>query len=139
MISLKDLKEECKSIGCNLVVRSFASSMLFSVEDKMVVASQDWADNLEEDDNVFHILVKIGECCFYQYSDDEDERHGGALTYAIETAEKYSLKISSAKKNEILNEISKNKGSQFDPKIADVFLDILKNDFNSVREIQEKY
>lgn len=39
----------------------------------------------------------------------------------------------------IIEEIRKNRGSQFDPKIADVFLDILENDFEAVREIQEKY
>ena len=39
----------------------------------------------------------------------------------------------------VIEEIEKNKGTQFDPKLADVFLDILKNDSNSIKEIQEKY
>ena len=39
----------------------------------------------------------------------------------------------------VISEFEKNKGTQFDPKIADVFLDIMKNDFNSIKEIQEKY
>ena len=39
----------------------------------------------------------------------------------------------------VISEFEKNKGTQFDPKIADVFLDIIKNDYNSIKEIQEKY
>ena len=39
----------------------------------------------------------------------------------------------------IIEEIRKNKGTQFDPKIADVFLDILENEGEKIREIQEKY
>ena len=36
-------------------------------------------------------------------------------------------------------EIEKCSGTQFDPDIAKVFLDILDNDYNSILEIQEKY
>mgnify|MGYP003301509701 CR=1 FL=1 len=36
-------------------------------------------------------------------------------------------------------EIEKCKGTQFDPKIADVFLDILNNHYDEILEIQEKY
>ncbi len=36
-------------------------------------------------------------------------------------------------------EIRKNKGIQFDPQIADVFLDILKNHSDEITSIQEKY
>ena len=39
----------------------------------------------------------------------------------------------------VISELEKNKGTQFDPNLADVFLDILKNDYNSIKEIQEKY
>jgi putative nucleotidyltransferase with HDIG domain len=39
----------------------------------------------------------------------------------------------------VINEIERCKGTQFDPKIADVFLDILKNDFSKIEEIREKY
>ena len=39
----------------------------------------------------------------------------------------------------IIEEIRKNKGTQFDPKIADVFLGILENEFEKIKEIQEKY
>ena len=39
----------------------------------------------------------------------------------------------------IIDEIRKNKGTQFDPKIADIFLDILENEFEKIKEIQEKY
>lgn len=39
----------------------------------------------------------------------------------------------------IIEEIRKNKGTQFDPKIADVFLEILENEFEKIKEIQEKY
>lgn len=36
-------------------------------------------------------------------------------------------------------EIERCSGTQFDPNIAKVFLDIMDNDFDSIREIQEKY
>lgn len=36
-------------------------------------------------------------------------------------------------------EIERCKGSQFDPKIADVFLDILNNHYNEITDIQNKY
>ena len=39
----------------------------------------------------------------------------------------------------IKEEIRKNRGTQFDPKAADVFLDILENEFEKIQEIQEKY
>ena len=39
----------------------------------------------------------------------------------------------------IISEFEKNKGSQFDPKITDVFLDILKNEFDKIKAIQEQY
>lgn len=36
-------------------------------------------------------------------------------------------------------EIEKCSGTQFDPEIANIFLDILNNDYNSILNIQEKY
>ena len=36
-------------------------------------------------------------------------------------------------------EIERCKGTQFDPKIADIFLDILENHYDEIEEIQEKY
>ena len=39
----------------------------------------------------------------------------------------------------IKEEIRKNRGTQFDPKAADIFLDILENEFEKVKEIQDKY
>ena len=39
----------------------------------------------------------------------------------------------------VISEVEKCKGTQFDPKIADVFLDILKNDYVQILDIQEKY
>ena len=39
----------------------------------------------------------------------------------------------------VKSEILQNLGSQFDPEIGIVFLDILDNDFNSIKQIQEKY
>ena len=39
----------------------------------------------------------------------------------------------------VIDEIERCKGTQFDPKIAQAFLDILKTDFDKIREIQEKY
>ena len=39
----------------------------------------------------------------------------------------------------VKEEIEKCSGTQFDPKIAEVFLDILNNDYKSITDIQEKY
>ncbi len=39
----------------------------------------------------------------------------------------------------VIAEIEKNKGTQFDPKLADVFLDILNNHYNEIDEIKQKY
>lgn len=39
----------------------------------------------------------------------------------------------------VKSEILQNFGSQFDPEIGIAFLDILDNDFNSIKQIQEKY
>jgi putative nucleotidyltransferase with HDIG domain len=39
----------------------------------------------------------------------------------------------------VIAEVERCKGTQFDPQIADIFLDILKNNYNEIEEIQEKY
>ncbi len=39
----------------------------------------------------------------------------------------------------VISEIDNNKGTQFDPQIADAFLDILKNNYTVIKEIQEKF
>ena len=39
----------------------------------------------------------------------------------------------------VKEEIKRCEGTQFDPQIAEVFLDILNNEFDKIREIQEKY
>lgn len=39
----------------------------------------------------------------------------------------------------VIDEIQKNRRVQFDPQIADVFLDILRNHYDEIKEIQEKY
>jgi len=39
----------------------------------------------------------------------------------------------------VIAEFERCKGTQFDPEIADVFLDILKNNYNEITQIQEKY
>lgn len=39
----------------------------------------------------------------------------------------------------VKEEIEKNKGTQFDPRIADVFLDILNKHYDLIEEIQKKY
>lgn len=39
----------------------------------------------------------------------------------------------------VISEIEKCKGTQLDPKIADVFLDILHNHFDEIKEIQDKF
>lgn len=39
----------------------------------------------------------------------------------------------------VISEFERCKGTQFDPKITDVFLDILRNHFNDIKQIQEKF
>ncbi len=39
----------------------------------------------------------------------------------------------------VISEFEKCKGTQFDPEIADVFLDILRNNFDEIKAIQEKF
>ncbi len=39
----------------------------------------------------------------------------------------------------VRDEIEKCKGTQFDPQLADTFLEILDNDFDKIKEIQDKY
>ena len=39
----------------------------------------------------------------------------------------------------IISELENNKNIQFDPNIVDAFLDIVKNNYNLIKEIQEKY
>ena len=39
----------------------------------------------------------------------------------------------------VIAEFERCKGTQFDPQLTDIFLDILKNHFNEIEEIQEKY
>jgi len=39
----------------------------------------------------------------------------------------------------VIAEIERCKGTQFDPNIADIFLDILRNNYNEIIEIQDKY
>lgn len=41
--------------------------------------------------------------------------------------------------DKIIEEIENTKGTQFDPKIADVFLDILRNEYDKIKAIHEKY
>ena len=40
--------------------------------------------------------------------------------------------------NTVIEEIEKNKGTQFDPEIADVFLDILKNEYEKIENSKNK-
>ena len=39
----------------------------------------------------------------------------------------------------IKEEFRKNRGTQFDPNLTDVFLDILDNHYDEIKAIQEKY
>ena len=39
----------------------------------------------------------------------------------------------------VKEEFKKCSGTQFDPQIANVFLDILENDFDKIKEIQDKF
>ena len=39
----------------------------------------------------------------------------------------------------VIAEFEKCKGTQFDPELTDAFLDILRNHFDEIKEIQEKY
>ena len=41
--------------------------------------------------------------------------------------------------DKVISEFERCRGTQFDPELDDLFLDILKNDFNSIKEIMEKY
>ena len=38
----------------------------------------------------------------------------------------------------VIQELEKGKGIQFDPKLTDIFLDILKNDYEKIKEIQNR-
>ena len=39
----------------------------------------------------------------------------------------------------VIAEFERCRGTQFDPKLDDVFLDILKNHYDEIKEIQEQY
>ena len=39
----------------------------------------------------------------------------------------------------VISEFERCKGTQFDPQLADAFLDILRNNYNEIEEIQRKY
>ena len=39
----------------------------------------------------------------------------------------------------VKDEFERCKGTQFDPQIAEVFINILNNDFEKIKEIQNKY
>ena len=39
----------------------------------------------------------------------------------------------------VIAEFERCKGTQFDPELTDVFLDILRNHYNEIKEIQEKF
>lgn len=39
----------------------------------------------------------------------------------------------------VKQEFEKNKGTQFDPDLTDVFLDILNNEYDKIEEIREKF
>lgn len=39
----------------------------------------------------------------------------------------------------VISEFEKNKGTQFDPEITDIFLNILKNNYSEIKKIQQKY
>lgn len=41
--------------------------------------------------------------------------------------------------DDVISEFETNKGTQFDPEITDIFLDILKNDYSKINKIQERY
>ena len=39
----------------------------------------------------------------------------------------------------VISEFEKNKGTQFDPEITNIFLNILKNNYSEIKKIQQKY
>ena len=41
--------------------------------------------------------------------------------------------------DKIISEFERCRGTQFDPELDDLFLDIVKNHFDEIKEIQEKY
>ena len=55
-----------------------------------------------------------------------------AMTSKRSYRDKLSLDI-------VKEEFKRCSGTQFDPEIAKVFLDILENDFDKIKEIQDKY
>ena len=114
MITVNDIIKECMDLKFSLkIIPLDDESELYSVKNEMIVVSQDWIENLEIDDNAFHILLTIGECCFYDYDDDIDECYAGALDYAIDKAEKYALLISSEMMHYALEKYG-NSGYSFD-------------------------
>ena len=40
---------------------------------------------------------------------------------------------------EVIEEFKDCRGTQFDPKLDDLFIEILENDFESIKQIQEKF
>ena len=39
----------------------------------------------------------------------------------------------------VRSEIEKNLGTQFDPKLGRIFIDIIDSEYDKIKEIQEKY
>ena len=39
----------------------------------------------------------------------------------------------------IISEFKRCRGTQFDPELCDLFLDILENHYDEIKEIQDKY
>ena len=39
----------------------------------------------------------------------------------------------------VIEEFKRCKGTQFDPDLDDLFIDILQNDYEEIKEIQQKY
>lgn len=39
----------------------------------------------------------------------------------------------------VISEFERCKGTQFDPKLTDLFLNILRNNYDEIKSIQEKY
>ena len=40
---------------------------------------------------------------------------------------------------QVIEEFKKCRGTQFDPELDDVFIEILQNDYEKIKEIQSKY
>ena len=89
-------------------------------------------------------VKEVSEITNNMYRQGWDERNGGNVSYLIDEefvkeyfpVDKFIRDIPLGFK---ADEITRNKGTQFDPKVADVFLNILENEYDKIIDIENKY